>query len=264
MKDAFKLLHWMSHNSSLWIQMILTTCGHRRIPTLWRLLERNLSKKSPPAADSQVNVLSQNTLPTPKMRALISLYHQADSWVTPENLLQKIDEAFVPSDNTDSLALSASRAESTVSVTVMKNRISLMRSAPKMAQWDSSSSVREDQYPASDWSESGRNRRDLKVIEALYGVAFNHGSTSISQAFLPGLEVLQESASSAIQDHKDDRDAEDLQQDLVTVTEVCLIILCLSSRYHLYHILIKFCTVLNTCMPMDEILQMHSTWCSRD
>jgi hypothetical protein len=208
--------------------MILTTCGHRRIPTLWRLLERNLSTKSQPAAASQVNV-SQNTLPTPKMRALISLYHQADSWVTPENLLQKIDEAFVP--DATALATSNTLATSlvdsvgpTVSVSDMKNHISLIRNAPKMAQWDSGSSVREDQYQSAEWSESGKNRRDLKVIEALYGVAFNHSSKNISQAFLPGLEVLQESASSAIQDHKDDREAED-SQDSSTADEVSLIFL---------------------------------------
>lgn len=189
--------------------MTLTTCGHRRIPSLSLLFQRNLSKKSHPAA------LSRGiTLPAPKIRALISLYHQADSWVTPENLLQKIDEAFVLSDP-NSLAQVTERVENMVSVLDMKNYISLMRNAPKVAQWDSSSPGGEDRYStSSEWSESGKNRRDLKVIEALYGVettAFNHNSTNVSQAFLPGLEVLIESASSAIRDHEDDRDAEDLQ-----------------------------------------------------
>jgi len=195
--------------------MTLTTCGQRRIPTLWRLFERNLSTKSHPTTASEVNVLSQTTLPAPKMRALISLYHQADSWVTPENLLQKIDEAFVPSD-ANSLSLPRTeRIENMVSVSDMKNSISLMRNAPKMAQWDSSSPGGEARYsPSSEWSESGKNRRDLKVIEALYGVeatTFDHNSTNVSQPFSPGLEVLQESAASAIQDYEDDREAEDLQ-----------------------------------------------------
>ena len=150
------------------------------------------------------------------MRALISLYHQADSWVTPENLSQKIDEAFV---DPGSLALSTGREENMVSVSDMKNYIGIRRKAPKMAQWDSSSSGGDSD--ASQWSESGKNRRDLKVLEALYGVtAFDHTSTNISQAFLPGLEVLQESASSVMQDHNDDREAEDLR-DLLT-KEVCL------------------------------------------
>ncbi|KAG2077645.1 hypothetical protein BDR04DRAFT_560521 [Suillus decipiens] len=34
-----------------------------------------------------------------RMRALVSLYHQCDTFVTPENLSQKIDEAFVPQTN---------------------------------------------------------------------------------------------------------------------------------------------------------------------
>ncbi|KAG1753810.1 uncharacterized protein EDB91DRAFT_418586 [Suillus paluster] len=38
-----------------------------------------------------------------RMRALVSLYHQCDSFVTPENLSQKIDEAFVPQTNTVNL-----------------------------------------------------------------------------------------------------------------------------------------------------------------
>jgi hypothetical protein len=171
---------------------MLTTWGHRRIPTLWRLLERNLSKKSSPATASQVDekVLSQTTLPTPKMRALISLYHQADSWVTEENLFEKIDEAFL-TEKSSYESLSAARIGSMVSISDMKNLIGVIRSSPKMAQWDSSSSGKENQ--SSIWSESGRNKRELKVIEALYGVesTFGHSSTNISEAFLPGLEVLQ-------------------------------------------------------------------------
>lgn len=33
------------------------------------------------------------------MRALVSLYHQCDTFVTPENLSQRIDEAFVSQKN---------------------------------------------------------------------------------------------------------------------------------------------------------------------
>ena len=151
------------------------------------------------------------------MRALISLYHQADSWVTPQNLLQKIDKAFLESE---SLALSSGREENMVSVSDMKSYIDLRRNAPKIAQWDSSSS---GDSAISQWSESGKSKRDMKVLEALYGVtAFDHNSTNISQAFLPGLEVLQESASSAMQDHNDDREGEDLR-DLFTA-KVCLVI----------------------------------------
>ncbi|KAG2339904.1 hypothetical protein BDR05DRAFT_1061895 [Suillus weaverae] len=38
-----------------------------------------------------------------RMRALVSLYHQCDTFVTPENLSQKIDEAFVPQTNSVNL-----------------------------------------------------------------------------------------------------------------------------------------------------------------
>jgi len=206
--EVFAFITTSSH------QMILSTCGHRRIPTLWRLLERNTSTKSRPDTASQVNVhvLSHSTLPPPKLRALISLYHQADSWVTPENLEKKIDEAFV---QPESLALSSGREESMVSVSDMKGYIKLRRHAPKIAQWDSSLS--DGESAISQWSESGKSKRDKKVVEALYGVtAFDHSSTTkTTLAFLPGLEVVQESASSAIQDHEDDQEAEDFREKLM-------------------------------------------------
>ena len=155
------------------------------------------------------------------MRALISLYHQADSWVTPENLLQKIDEAFSQSGS-GSLAISSGREENMVTVSGMKNFVKIRRDAPKMSQWDTSSSVGDSAL--SQWSESGKTRRDLKVLEALYGAtAFDHNSTNISQQFLPGLELLQEWGESALKDHNDDRESEDLQ-DMYT-GEVCLFML---------------------------------------
>jgi hypothetical protein len=197
------------------LQMILTACGHRRIPTLWRLLERNTSTKSNPAAASQANALSHNTLPPAKMRALISLYHQAGSWITPENLNQKIDEAFVKNE---SLAISSGREENMVSVPDMKGYITLRRNAPKIAQWDSSLS--EGESAISQWSESGKSKRDMKVVEALYGVtAFDHNPNSTAQAFLPGLEILQELPPNWVQEHKDERKAEEPRR------KVCLIIL---------------------------------------
>ena len=204
--------------------MLLTRCGHRRIPTLWRLLERNLSDNSRPPVpaasqeDEEEDAFSNITLPLPKMRALISLYHQADSWITPDNLLENIDKAFL---NSDQLALSTKREESLVSVAEMKTYIQLMRNAPKMAQWDSNLSGGNDFY-TSQWSEFGNNsRRDIKVIEALYGVtAFDHKPTKISQAFLPGLEVLRESAHTVRSEHEDD---ERLRKE--REKEVCLIVL---------------------------------------
>lgn len=183
----------------------------RRTPTLWR---RNLSVKThPPTA----TVSSRPTLPAHKMRALISLYHQADSWVTPENLLQRIDEAFLAPDQATLATVSAERIENMVSVSDLRGSISLMRNAPKMAQWDFSPPGSEDRT-SPEWSESGKNKRDIKVIEALYGVEAT--ASHVSRRFLPGLEVLEESASSAIQDHNDDRDAEDLQDLLRTERSV--------------------------------------------
>ena len=118
--------------------------------------------------------------------------------------MKKIDEAFVPSE---SLAPPAGREVNMVSVSDMKSLIKLRLAAPKIAQWDSSSG---GDSAFSQWSESGKSNRDLKVLDALYGVTtFDHGSRNISQAFLPGLEVLQESGAAAAEDHKSDQVAEE-------------------------------------------------------
>jgi len=86
-----------------------------------------------------------------------------------------------------------------------------MRNAPKMAQWDSSSSGNDDR--SVDWSDSGKSRRELKVMEAMYGVETTilDRPKALSEVFLPGLEVLQETASAAIRDYNADREAENVE-----------------------------------------------------
>lgn len=124
-------------------------------------------------------VASHRTLPTPKMRALISLYHQAETFVTPENLSQRIDEAFFPHDYT--------QIRTTVHLKDLSNALTEQRAAPKISEWDleATRSVAEGVEDGT-WS-SIKAARELKVIEALYGV-------EAKKSILPGLEVLEESA----------------------------------------------------------------------
>jgi hypothetical protein len=128
------------------------------------------------------------------MRALVALYHQTDKWITPENLEQRIDEAFVSSRDVDSVALSRlgrmSRSHSSVTFEALERTTRAIEMAPKMAQWNagapmSSQSARINQ---GSWSNN-RAKREHKVIEALYGVV-----TSPDAQLKPGYDVVAESA----------------------------------------------------------------------
>jgi len=143
---------------------------------------------------------SHKTLPPPKMRALISLYHQADSWITPENLLQKIDDAFVPQAHLyQSLALPAAEG---ITLYQLKDIQQATLAAPKMAQLEFDTAAR--QRPAGGlWSDKNKSKRERQVFEALYGVEVT--STNNGQQVLPGLEVLEEMEDSLTKSREEDK-----------------------------------------------------------
>jgi len=127
------------------------------------------------------------------MRALISLYRQAETFITPENLSERIDsvftsnellsKAYYPSTNLDDLKI-------------------LVRERRVQAKFTENDGLRTtNAYKATtmgaDWDES-KAVREQRVIDALYGV---------SAGGKPGLEVLEESAERIHQNL-----AEDLKQ----------------------------------------------------
>lgn len=122
------------------------------------------------------------------MRALVALYHQAETWITPENLLDKIDEAFVPATSTDLLDALGQRAVSYEEIEKARRSMAL---SPKMAVWEKGGNAFVDTRPktAKSWSDN-REKREMKVIEALYGVV-----TTADARVMPGLEVFEEKAS---------------------------------------------------------------------
>ncbi|KDR83362.1 hypothetical protein GALMADRAFT_43078, partial [Galerina marginata CBS 339.88] len=171
--------------------MSLTTCGRRQMPFLQCLCRHYSSghgEQKPVTAFPHAPPQSHTTLPPAKVRALIALYHQADSWITEKDLLDRIDNAFVPE-----LPTSKSPADHdylhgrTISWTRMEDLEKVrkeMKIAPKMAQWDRSLSG--NLGIGADWSGKA-SKRELKVIAALYGV-----ESPADERLLPGLEVLRE------------------------------------------------------------------------
>jgi hypothetical protein len=141
------------------------------------------------------------------MRALIALYHQADDWITEENLMERIDKAFIPdrestSAAVDSTGISGPRMVSYDEIDRAKKEV---LAAPKMSQWDSTAgaSLKEKTHGTNvdSWTNN-RATRERKVIEALYGVVISTDGTSL----LPGLEVVKESTNTLKEFAKDDEE----------------------------------------------------------
>ncbi|KAJ6539124.1 hypothetical protein B0H19DRAFT_1177241 [Mycena capillaripes] len=118
-----------------------------------------------------------------KMRALIAMYHQAETFVTKDNLDEKIHDAFVRRT-----ALVNERTS--LSLSDFKQLQRTCEDAPAVAEWNALASFN-PQYDARDtgpsWSDRTHGVRDSKVIEALYGVEILAG-----KATLPGWDTLND------------------------------------------------------------------------
>ncbi|KAE9399025.1 hypothetical protein BT96DRAFT_976095 [Gymnopus androsaceus JB14] len=140
-----------------------------------RVLKRHSSTKS----------AAPHALSPEKMRALISLYHQSDTFITPENLSERIDKAFTGGARESALVTPAQQP----GVDTLNTFYRQTKMAPKFSEWD-----REKRYfgvpqvnEDGTWSGPTYSKREWKVIEALYGV-----DASGKFEPMPGLEALEE------------------------------------------------------------------------
>jgi len=138
------------------------------------------------------------------MRALISLYHQADTWITPESLEARIDQAFVPAISSEVLALPAVEG---IKLDQLKDMAKATKNLPRMAQLGNDATATRRAGSGDDHDH--RSKRETKVFEALYGVEVG-SFDSISQKVLPGLEVIEEMRASRKPKEKNDLDVGDL------------------------------------------------------
>lgn len=124
-----------------------------------------------------------------KMRSLISLYHQSETFITPENLSERIDQVF-----TSTVGTAVVTRKGLPTLSVFREIRARQVQNPRMGDWEVESDGKlVGEYRA--WS-SLVSRREKKVIEALYGVDQSAviGSSSKDRAvrIMPGLEVLKE------------------------------------------------------------------------
>ncbi|KDQ64827.1 hypothetical protein JAAARDRAFT_28469 [Jaapia argillacea MUCL 33604] len=142
----------------------------RRAPRLQRCMSAHASTPAKP----------QPRLPDKKMRALISLYHQADTFITLENLDEAIDRAFTGDDTRGIPDQPWEKAYRD-----LENEVWDRRSSSRVGDWQFADAGRRS-WHASSWSNS-RTEREGAVVDALYGLDGNR----------PGLEILEEEAKNA-------------------------------------------------------------------
>ncbi|KAG6833788.1 hypothetical protein H0H87_001220 [Tephrocybe sp. NHM501043] len=112
-----------------------------------------------------------------KLRALVSLYHQSDSFITLENLSERIDEAFVGRADTGIIK--------NTSVKDLTTALELQRDQAKISQWEDPAKSEQD-TGQRDWSAI-KMGREMRVKQALFGLS-NEGN-------LPGIEVLKDAVT---------------------------------------------------------------------
>lgn len=143
------------------------------------------SFRSSPFSSLKRHISSQSaspklSLPPKKLRALISIYHEAEYFITPQNLSSAIDRAFLgEEDPTPGLPPAAEAPYEDI-----KLKLRRQRGSPMAGTWsDNEAQAMSSDWAQHDWSDT-KSGREKQVIAALYGG--NDGTGK------PGLEMLQE------------------------------------------------------------------------
>lgn len=129
-----------------------------------------------------------------RMRALVELYHQTESFITHENLSKRIDDAFL--GTTDSPVLSTYSDETR---RMLERKMRDKQRKPRLAGVELDNAY----SPGQEWSSSERSRSGA-LRAALEGSSETFSS-------LPGLAMLEEESEriqGSIQEDKEMEDAE--------------------------------------------------------
>ncbi|KAF8639868.1 hypothetical protein AX17_001123 [Amanita inopinata Kibby_2008] len=199
--------------------MSLSRSVQRQVKSIQKCTQKYISSAN--GAASKINA-TRGTLPPAKMRALVSLYHQADTFITPENLSQRIDEAFVLREENNGMLMIGGpsvadwRETALLTLPQLREALEAQREAPRVMEPDREMRMmaRESLPYGSTWSDR-RTVRERKVMEVLYGVERVKGGE-----MLPGLEVLLEERERLEKDMKADEEAQVwLEEDMLGEVE---------------------------------------------
>ncbi|EMD37423.1 hypothetical protein CERSUDRAFT_94435 [Gelatoporia subvermispora B] len=126
--------------------------------------------------------LVHTQLPPEKLRALVSLYHQCDTFITPETLSDAIDDAFVYAKQRQRWGLY--RELSSDQTAVVLRKMQEGDPTPIRPEWrvDSEGKVQSTRSNEGSTMSKEQSTRSKRVEDALYGLAGDDHS---------GLELLE-------------------------------------------------------------------------
>ena len=159
----------------------------RRAACRAKPMARSMSSKPNPQTPPHDFVL-----PPKKLRALVSLYHQSKSFITPENLDEAIDRAF-----SEPLSVRVFEGRRLVEWPALRLEVKERERLSKFGFPETLNSVT-SMYEVGHHEE--RERRIEQVFDAMYGT---------SETDKPGLELLQDTWVDVEQRLKGEEDSEE-------------------------------------------------------
>ncbi|KAJ3531382.1 hypothetical protein NM688_g7585 [Phlebia brevispora] len=174
----------------------LPSCSRHFSKTTCTAARSNQSSSLPPPVQGQdpKQYPSHTTLPPAKMRALVSLYHQSENFITPENLSDAIDAAFIDKST-------RFRSDRELKYGQVLGMLGARRRAQKVS-WDQTagrqarSAIDEEGSDAVLWS-SQELKRSAQVKAALLGT---------ESGTRPGLEALEDEYERVMEEIKEERE----------------------------------------------------------
>ncbi|KAH9894303.1 hypothetical protein C8Q73DRAFT_665821 [Cubamyces lactineus] len=162
----------------------------RATPSYARHRSTDASSSSTAAASSsqsKLDVKPQSELPDDKMRVLVNLYHQSASFITKENLSERIDQAFAKPKT-----LSVLGPESTLRH--LQVQVEQRRANPKFGMSNQATPYHKGEL----WSDR-RPLRERAVLTTLFGMVARRQ---------PGFDVLKEEEERIKQQLKEEEEAQ--------------------------------------------------------
>ena len=124
-------------------------------------------------------------MPEKRLRALVSLYHQSSSWLTPENLDYYIDLVFTPSMNSPNGVTILTNRVLERTKEDLENILKARMSAPKFGGIDSHFSTNPNYTTYISFIDARSDKtRKAEINATLYGydVSFKPGVESVRDA----------------------------------------------------------------------------------
>ncbi|EIN10693.1 hypothetical protein PUNSTDRAFT_119601 [Punctularia strigosozonata HHB-11173 SS5] len=150
-------------------------------------------------------------LPPHKMRALVTLYHKADTFITPEGLDSAIDATFTADRQGVYRNLGRDMSLRELWAEVDRRRLLPKDVSATEQGKDRGSSLRDKLFQLRrGWSEHAGSAREFRVTAALFGVS--EGSVN------PGYEVLKDKKEQVLQalDQRQSADTSHIKQSTGT------------------------------------------------